>query len=98
MPASLKGLLQQQKLNRKHNFGWTKDPKSPKLKSEFRYFLSFFVSPVQAEILWLSIQFCGGMSSGYMIVFILQPCVIRLNGTYTQFILCDGKQPGYKGS
>lgn len=33
-----------------------------------------------------------------MIVFILQPCVIRLNGTYIQFILCDGKQPGYKGS
>lgn len=33
-----------------------------------------------------------------MIVFTLQPCVIRLNGTCTQFALCDGKQLGYKGS
>lgn len=33
-----------------------------------------------------------------MIVFILQPYVIKLNGTCTQFTFCDGKQSGYKGS
>lgn len=37
------------------------------------------------------------MSSSSLIVFTLQPCVIRLNGSCTKVTLCDGKQPGYKG-